>query len=511
MTDSKYSKKSPWPKIAIASVAIILITFLGLKKLSSKEHDNKQEELVVYCAAGIKLPIEEITKNYSQEFGKKVTLEYGSSGELEAKLQQDASYGKNRADLYIPADYTFSKRTQEKGLSFESLPMAKFELVLAVKPTDDLNIDSVTQLLEQKIPFVICNEKAGAGKKTMKGLKASNHWDDAKAAAKVVVPTVTEAANTIKTANDVRAGFIWNTTAKQFNLKVIKLKELSALKSSINVNVTKKNDATAALHLARYLSSPEKGQKAFEKFGFTANPGDAWQSAPTLTLFSGGVNKPAVEKTIAEFEAREGVTINAVYDGCGTLVTSMSAQEAQGTFPDIFLTCDKSYMNKVGSEFDTPEDLSSTEIVMLVRKGNPLNIQTLDDLTKPGIKVGTADPRKTTLGYLSWKMFRETGIEDKMKTNVIVTAPTAHKIITQFMAHNKLDASLVYRANCNQVLDEYELMPIAHPLATAVQNIAVSRKTDHPLMMSRLIERLKSPNAQNRYLTNGFKLVHNQK
>ena len=187
----------------------------------------------------------------------------------------------------------------------------------------------------------------------------------------------------------------------------------------------------------------------------------------------------------------------------------MSAQSTTGTFPDAFLTCDKTYFDKVSSEYLEPEDLSSTEIVILVRKGNPLGIKSIKDLTKDGLKVGTNNRRKSTLGFLSWKIFEEYGIEEKMNTNVVVTAPNAHKLITQFMAHDKLDAALVYYANCSQVLDEYELIPIDHPLATAIQNIGISKKSKFPLMMSRLIQELKSVKSKNRYEQTGFKWIKN--
>ena len=510
MSEVNYVQKSKWPAFALLSIVLIIVLLGLMKMMSSKTADLSKDELVIYCAAGIRLPVAEITKNYTEEFGVPITIEYGSSGELESKLLQDASYKKERAHLYIPADVSFSKRTIEKGLTFESLPMAGFHLVLAVKPDDDIQIDSVGDLLAKEIPFAICNEKAGAGKKTMAFLAKAKLWDKVTEQRKVVCTKVTECANLVKSSDDIKAGFVWNTTAKQFGLRIIELPELKGASTSINVNVTQTSKPRAALHLARYLSSPQKGSKYFTKYGFNIRSGDEWAEAPELDLYCGGINKKAIDKTLTEFEEREGVIINTQYDGCGTLVTSISAQKDKHTFPDGFLTCDKSYFDKVKSDFLPGEDISSTEIVILVRKGNPLKIESITDLVKTGLKVGTTDRRKSTLGHLSWKLFKEFGTEDKMKENVVVTAPTAHKLITQFMAHNKLDAVLVYRANCSQVMDEYELISIAHPLATAIQNIGISKQSKYPLMMSRLIETLKSLKSKNRYSKIGFKWAVNE-
>lgn len=507
MSEANYSQKSKWPKIALISILLIAGLFGLLKKMSTKSADLSKNELVIYCAAGIKLPIADVTKAYSEEYGIPVKIEYGSSGELESKLLQDASYNKERAHLYIPADVSFSQRTIEKGLTFASLPMAGFHLVLAVKPGDDIQIESVKDLLSKEINFAICNEKAGAGKKTMGFLKKANLWDEVSTKRKVVCTKVTECANLVKSSDSIRAGFVWNTTAKQFGLRIIELPELKGASTSINVNLTKNSNPRGSLHLARYLSSPEKGSKAFTKHGFNVRSGDKWTDRPELVLFCGGINKKAVDKTISEFEEREGVTINTQYDGCGTLVTSIAAQKSQHTFPDAFLTCDKSYFEKVSADFLPGEDISSTEIIMLVRKSNPKNIKKIEDLTAPGLKVGTTDKRKSTLGHLSWKIFRAKGVEEKMAENVVVTAPTAHKLITQFMAHGKLDAVLVYNANCSQVLDEYELIPIDHDLSTAIQNIGISKNSPYPLLMSRLVMAIKSLKSKNRYSKNGFKWV----
>ena len=165
MSEVQYGKRSKWPLAAVISLLLIGGLFGLMKMMSSKSVELSKDELVIYCAAGIKLPIVDITKAYTEEFGVPIRLEYGSSGELEAKLQQDATYKKHRADLYIPADNSFSKRTRDKGLTFESLPMSGFHLVLAVKPDDDIEINSVKDLLKNKIPFAICNEKPEPVKK----------------------------------------------------------------------------------------------------------------------------------------------------------------------------------------------------------------------------------------------------------------------------------------------------------------------------------------------------------
>ena len=103
------------------------------------------------------------------------------------------------------------------------------------------------------------------------------------------------------------------------------------------------------------------------------------------------MNREAVEKTINEFREREGCEIDIVYAGCGTLVGKMQTGD-QG-LPDLFMTCDASYLDmvqqKMGNPFGPDMRLSSTRIIMLVAKGNPHGIESLEHLAKRGLRVGT--------------------------------------------------------------------------------------------------------------------------
>ena len=49
------------------------------------EEKTTPDDLIVYCAAGIRKPVEEAVKAYQDEFGVKIALDYDSSGALEGK------------------------------------------------------------------------------------------------------------------------------------------------------------------------------------------------------------------------------------------------------------------------------------------------------------------------------------------------------------------------------------------------------------------------------------------
>ncbi len=488
----------------LITLAALVGAFWWLRD-SGETGPSSQSDLVIYCAAGIRKPVEDAARRFEKEYHVEIRLDYGSSGELEGKIELELASNAPRCDLYIPADVSFAERAQSKGLTQESLLLAKFELILATSSDELSSLESINQLNSGDIPYGICDEKAGAGKKTREILSAAGIWDSTKEKARVTFPRVTELAGAIKTSDTVKAGFIWDSTAKQFGLKSIPLKELTNNVSTISANITTATkNPTWALRFARYLSAPKKGAPLFAKHHFTPIKGDQWDLKPEIVFYCGGVNRDAVTAALERFQNREGCLIKTQFAGCGTIVGSI--QSGRFNMPDLFMTCDVTYMAMVQSDFKEASDVSSTRVCMLVRKGNPKNIQTLNDLSKPDIGIGTTDPQMSTLGALSHAMFEDVGIMKSIQDNksIIVTSPTAHELILQMEGHDKLDVALVYEANCQNLESNVEIIDIDHPLAVATQNIAAARQTKYPHMMARLMKEVLSSRSQESFINHGF-------
>ncbi len=500
-----------WPRVMGLSLAA-MAALCFIIKINLHTPKVEARDLLVYCAAGIRLPVEAAAKQYEAEHGVQIRLEYDSSGGLEGKLKLDRDNGKVRADIYIPADISFAERAAESGLTAEVVPLAQFQLVLGVDPKVETEIASIDDLLAGKLSYGICEPVAGAGKLMKEVLEKRGIYEALAKKKKVSFTRVTEVANAVALTKGLDAGIIWDTTARQFKLKTVMLPVFEKARSSIVGSVVAGSaKATDALRFIRYLAAPEKGRRIFEEHLFTVpdTPGDAWAVVPKLTVYCGGVNRNAVEATLREFESREGCEILEEFAGCGKLVAGIRATasgEMRKGFPDAFMTCDTSYLEKVQELFEMPVDVSSTRVVLLVRKGNPKGLNGLEDLAKPGISLGTTDPRVSTLGDLSHRLLQDAGVLDviRQQRSIAVTTPTAHELILQMEGHGKLDAALVYEANCTRLLDTFDLVPVEHPLATAVQNFAVARKTRYPELSKRLMHRILSLSSRDRFEANGF-------
>lgn len=253
---------------SIVSIFALVILLLLWKQFPVNE--TSPEDLTVYCAAGIRLPVEEAATAFEKEFGFSIALNYDSSGALEGKLQLEKDSNKSRADLYIPADSSFARRAKDKMLTTESIPVASFRLVMASSPKANLSFSTLDEFLALKEPFTLCNVAAGVGLKTKEALEGLGKWEAFDSAKKAAFPRVTDAAAAISASDAVRAGFVWDTTARQFGLKIHELNELEKVRSAISVNlISTSNKPKKALLFAHYLASPQKGRSFFSKYYFS--------------------------------------------------------------------------------------------------------------------------------------------------------------------------------------------------------------------------------------------------
>ena len=258
---------------------------------------------------------------------------------------------------------------------------------------------------------------------------------------------------------------------------------------------------SAALHFARYVTARDRGLTHYAKHGFQVEKGDVWSEVPELNLFAGSMLRPAIEDTVKKFEAREGVRVNTVYNGCGILVAQMKA----GQVPDAYFACDTEFMEQVPDLFPEPTDVSQNELVIIVKKGNPKNIAGLRDLTKPGLRVGIGHEKQCAMGWVTQNTFREGGVQQEVMENVTVQTPTGDMLVNQMRA-GSLDAAVVYLSNTagsGDFLDAVRIQGLDCSVAT--QPYAITPDSPNALTASRLFAQICSTDSQDSFMAEGFR------
>ena len=122
-------------RVLVLLAFLVFGLFLGSQLIKMIGGGRSSSSLHVYCAAGMRLPLEEAVAAYREETGTEIILEHGSSGELENKILIGTQSGASRADIYIPADRSFTDRAASKGLTAEAFPLAHFKVVVVSEQT----------------------------------------------------------------------------------------------------------------------------------------------------------------------------------------------------------------------------------------------------------------------------------------------------------------------------------------------------------------------------------------
>lgn len=472
----------------ILVIALVCLIAGPADWLQGKE--ERSRPLVLYCAAGMRLPVEKIIADYRSECGVEVQVHYGGSNTLLGQIEVS-----QMGDLYLSADESYLQLAREKDLMDEAIPLAIMRAVVGVPRTNPRNISSLEDLLQDKLRLVMANpDQAAVGKVVRSALQEAGKWEAIEKQTGtygVFKPTVTDSANDIKLGS-VDAGFLWDAVAAQYpEIQVVELPELAGTAANIGVGVIRfSRQPTEAVRFARYLAASDRGLKMFSNSGYRVVEGENWQSKPSLTLYAGAINRVALEPVIAEFEDREGVEVTTLYNGCGILTAQMrSIQTGQsGMFPDAFMACDSYYMDEVEELFQEPVRVSSAQIVIAVAKGNPKQIQTVADLANPGVRVALGQPDQCSIGVLSQRLLEESGVYQTMITENVVTQVPTSALLVPSITTGAADAALVYITDAQAESDRLEIVRIDSALAQAVQPFGIARSSKKKQLGKRLLD-----------------------
>ena len=487
--------------------AVLLIPIRDHTNLPMQNHipssdASATKSIMLYCAAGLREPIERVRKEYEKQYGVEVQIQYGGSGTLFSNLNIS-----RKGDLFLSADSTLMTKAHKSGLVREVFTLATQRPVVITTKGNPHGIQKLSHVTQSGIKWCFGNPDATAvGTTTKRVLQRQGMWDFASAQATVFKPTVNDVANDVELGS-ADAGIVWDCTALAYpDLEVIHLPELDTKEEEIELGVLNFSEhPLQSVHFARFLSAADRGLVFFKQNGYVVSDGDDWSENPELIVYSGALNRLSLQPVIDIFEKREGVSVKAIYNGCGILTAQMKIDMGKKSFPDLYFACDGAFFDPVQKWFLPAQIVSETDIVLLVAKGNPKNIQTVQDLNRPGLKLGIGNCQQCTLGLLTKRFLTAAeGLYEQISPNIRSEQPTADILINQ-MQTGSLDAIIVYKVNAEQVKDKLDAIPINEKGALAVQPIAVSKASKHKYMARRFIDQLLLPDSRIHIENLGFR------
>jgi len=206
-----------------------------------------------------------------------------------------------------------------------------------------------------------------------------------------------------------------------------------------------------------------------------------------LLLYCGAGIRPPADELAETFGHEHGVKIATNYAGSKTLLSTIRLVRRG----DLYMPGDKHYVDQAGREGMILSQRSVCYFVptILVQKGNPKNIFALEDLLKPGVKLGLGDEKACAIGRKCKKIFARNNILwTDIEKNLKFQSLTVNELGMQIQA-GALDAVIVWDAIARYYSEHGEevAIPAAQNVISTV-DIGVLKFTKHRELAEKLVE-----------------------
>ena len=143
--------------------------------------------------------------------------------------------------------------------------------------------------------------------------------------------------------------------------------------------------------------------------------------------------------------------------------------------------------------------------VILTQKGNPLGINSLADMLKPGVRIGQGDEKAAAVGRVTMEMLKLNGIdENAWKSNVVMNTPTVNELGVAIKLQT-IDAAIVWDAVASKYKDSAEIIVI-DPAKTVCPEVgaAVLTLTKDPETAKAFLDYICGEEAKEILRSNGY-------
>ncbi|OBB39896.1 molybdate ABC transporter substrate-binding protein [Mycobacterium sp. 852002-51961_SCH5331710] len=177
-------------------------------------------------------------------------------------------------------------------------------------------------------------------------------------------------------------------------------------------------------------------------------------AADSLMVFAAASLRATFTELGAQFERdHPGTRVEFSFAGSSDLATQLT----QGAQADVFASADTANMDKVataGLLAGTPVNFASNTLTIAVAPGNPGNVNTIRDLTRPGVSVVVCAP-VVPCGSATRKVEQAAGVELSPVSEESSVTDVLNKVTS-----GQADAGIVYVTDAREAGARVSAVPI---------------------------------------------------
>jgi len=212
-----------------------------------------------------------------------------------------------------------------------------------------------------------------------------------------------------------------------------------------------------------------------------------------------------MEEIAPLFERARDIEVDLIFGGSGTLLSQMELSRRG----EIYLPGSPDYI-LIGERKDLLEVDSDRIVAYLVPAiitpaGNPARIDALQDLTRPGVRVGIGNPETVCLGLYTVELLDVAGLLEQVLANVVTFGGSCSKTANlASMAH--VDAILGWRVFHHWSPDRMDLVALGADRIPRISYIPISIPvfTKDRALSAAFIDFVLSPMGKSVYEKHGY-------
>lgn len=224
-----------------------------------------------------------------------------------------------------------------------------------------------------------------------------------------------------------------------------------------------------------------------------------------LRVFAGSAIQPALVEVAGLFEAQTGAAVLLHFGGSGTMLSQI-ALTGSG---DLYLPGTSDFLDLARERGvlapGDPLTLAYLLPVIGVARGNPLEIQGLADLARPGLRVGMGRPSSVCVGRYAVEILEHAGLTAGVGRNLVNQAESGSKT-AQMLSLGLVDAVLGW-----DVFDDWDPARIEtvtlrpqEVLRIGVVAGAVVRHSSEPQLAHEFLAFVSGPDGRDVFLRHGY-------
>jgi molybdate transport system substrate-binding protein len=235
----------------------------------------------------------------------------------------------------------------------------------------------------------------------------------------------------------------------------------------------------------------------------------ALSAVAAVSIPRGGSSSPAAAGRLTVFaaasltDAFRKIDAHPRYSFAGSDVLALQIQ--QGAPADVIAAASPKYPEELYRQglVQKPTAFATNTLVYVVPTSNPAHIHTVDDLTRPGVKIVVGDP-SVPVGSYTLTVLAKLGISAAVLKNVVSRETDVRSVLAK-VALGEADAGFVYVTDARAAAGRLRIFAIRESAQPHVlYEVAVVKRSQHLQAAYRFVTRLLRPAARHALERAGF-------